>query len=65
MPEYNIFDKEEMSQTISVAECRNLREIVHNVTVAPILTKYEYVRLMVIFNQVCDRLEKEEVKANE
>lgn len=65
MPEYNIFDKEEMSQTISVAECRNLRKVVDTVTAAPILTKYEYVRLMVIFNQVCDRLEKEAVKENE
>ena len=65
MPEYNITDKEEMSQIISIAECRKLREIVHNLTAAPILTKYEYLRLMVIFNQVCDRLEKEEVTANE
>lgn len=60
MPQYNITDTEEMSQTITIAECRKLREITNNLTAAPILNRYEYVRLMVIFNQVCDRLEKEQ-----
>ena len=59
MSEYNILNKEEMDELISVSECRKLREVVNTLTVAPMITKREYVRLMVVINHILDRMEKE------
>lgn len=56
---YNILNEEEMNETISVPECRNLRQMMTTLTMAPVLTKREYVRFCTLINQVCDRLEKE------
>lgn len=58
MAEYNILNEKEMEETISIAECRKLREVVQALTVAPIITKKEYVRLMVVFDQILNRMEK-------
>lgn len=57
MAEYNILDEKEMEEIISISECRKLREIVQMLTSAPFITKKEYVRLMVVFNQILDRME--------
>lgn len=56
---YNILNEEEMNETISVPECRNLHQMMTTLTMAPVLTKREYVRFCTLINQVCDRLEKE------
>ena len=57
---YNIFDEKEMSETITIAECRNLRQVINMLTVAPLITKQEYVRLMVVINIILNRMEKED-----
>ena len=59
MSEYNILNEKEMEENISIAECRKLRETVNILTMAPYLKKKEYIRLMVIFNQVLNRMENE------
>lgn len=56
---YNILDEQEMSETISMAECRQLRQVMNTLTSAPMLTKKEYVNLMVQVNKILDRMEKE------
>lgn len=56
---YNIHDEKEMSETISVAECRNLRQVVNMLTIAPLITKKEYVRFMVVIDGILNRMEKE------
>lgn len=55
---YNILDEKEMSEIISIAECRQLRQVMNMLTSAPMLTKEEYVRLMVQVNKILDRMEK-------
>lgn len=42
---YNILDEKEMNETISISECRNLRQMMHTLTAAPMITKKEYVGL--------------------
>lgn len=59
---YNIFNEKEMSETITVAECRNLRQAIHTLTIAPLITKKEYVRLMVVINDILNRMEKEDTQ---
>lgn len=61
MSEYNILDEKEMNELISVAECRKLREIVRILTMGPFIKKKEFIRLMVIFNSILNRMENEEV----
>ena len=56
---YNILDEQEMSETISMAECRQLRQVMNTLTSAPVLTKKEYVNLMIQVNKILDRMEKE------
>lgn len=36
---YNILDEKEMNETISISECRNLREVMTALTAAPLITK--------------------------
>lgn len=57
--EYNIFDEKEMNELITIPECRQLREVIHTLTIAPLLTKREYVRLMVVINDILARMERE------
>lgn len=60
MPDtYNILDEKEMSETITIAECRNLRQVVNMLTAAPLITKKEYVRLMVVIDGILNRMEKD------
>jgi hypothetical protein len=59
MNEYNILDEKEMEELISIDECRKLRETVNILTMAPFLKKKEFVKLMVIFNQIVNRMENE------
>lgn len=59
MATHNILDREEMNETITMAECRKLREVMNTLTAAPVLTKQEYIRLMVVFDHVLARLEDE------
>lgn len=59
---YNILDEKEMSETISIVECRNLRQTVNMLTAAPMITKKEYVRLMVVIDGILSRMEKEDVQ---
>lgn len=56
--EYNIFDDKEMNETISMTECRKLREITNMLTVGCMITKKEYIRLMVIYYGILKRMEK-------
>ena len=49
---YNIMDEKEMNELITIPESRNLREVVNTLTIAPLLTKREYVRLMVVINDI-------------
>lgn len=60
MKEYNILNESEMNELISIPECRNLREIINALTIAPLIAKGEYIRLMVIINDILDRMEKED-----
>lgn len=56
---YNIFDEKEMSEIISISECRELRKVMNMLTAAPIITKKEYVRLFVVINTILNRMERE------
>lgn len=56
---YNILDDEEMKQKISYSECMKLRDTMGKLTCAPLLTKREYVRFMVVVDSVLKRMEKE------
>lgn len=56
---YNILNEKEMSETITIAECRNLRQAIHMLTVAPLITKQEYIRLMIVIENILNRMEKE------
>lgn len=59
---YNILYEKEMSETISIVECRNLRQAVNMLTAAPMITKKEYVRLMVVIDGILNRIEKEDTQ---
>lgn len=59
---YNILDEKEMSEAISIVECRNLRQAVNMLTAAPMITKKEYVRLMVVIDGILNRMEKEDTQ---
>lgn len=56
---YNILNEEEMKETIDMADCRKIRQVISTLTCAPLLTKKEFVDFMMWANKVCDRLEKE------
>ena len=56
---YNILDEKEMMETITTSECRNLRRVMNVLTVAPVITKKEYLRLMVVIDAMLSRREKE------
>lgn len=56
---YHILDDKEMNKTITFAECRTLREAVNMLTVAPMLQKKEYVRIMVVIDGILKRMERE------
>ena len=49
----------EKDELITMAECRTLREIIHTLTSAPMLTKQEYLRLMVTIDRIVERMENE------
>lgn len=55
---YNIFDDKEMNQTISMPECRKLREITNILTAGCMITRKEYIRLMVVYDGILKRMEK-------
>lgn len=55
---YNIFDDNEMNKTISIVEGRKLREITNMLTVGCMITKKEYIRLMVVYDGILKRMEK-------
>lgn len=59
---YNILNEKEMSEIISIVECRNLRQAVNMLTYAPMITKKEYVRLMVVIDGILNRIEKEDTQ---
>lgn len=61
---YNILNEKEMSETISIVECRNLRQAVNMLTAAPMITKKEYVRLIAVIDGILNRMEKEEKHGN-
>lgn len=56
---YHILDDKEMDKTITVEECRILRQAVNALTIAPMLKKREYVRLIVVINGILKRMERE------
>lgn len=56
---YHILDDKEMDKTITVEECRNLRKMVDTLTIAPMLEKKEYVRIMVVIDGILKRMERE------
>lgn len=60
---YNVLDEKEMNEHISIPECRQLREVIQMLTVAPLLTKREYIRLMVVINDILTRMEKEDAES--
>lgn len=55
---YNIFDDNEMNETISMVEGRKLREITNMLTAGCMITKKEYIRLMVVYDGILKRMEK-------
>lgn len=57
---YNILDDKEMNETISMSECRKLREITNMLTMGCMITKKEYIRLMVVYDGILKRMEKSE-----
>lgn len=57
---YNILDEKEMNETISISECRNLRQVMSALTAAPMITKKEYVRFMTVVDGVLKRMESKE-----
>lgn len=59
---YNILNEKEMSETITIAECRNLRQAVNMLTAAPLITKKEYVRLVVVIDSILNRMEKDDTQ---
>lgn len=59
---YNILNEKEMNETISISECRNLRQVMNTLTAAPMITKKEYVRFMTVVDGVLKRMESEERK---
>ena len=60
---YNVLDEKEMNELITIPECRKLREVIQMLTVAPLLTKREYIRLMVVVNDILERMEKEDAES--
>lgn len=60
---YHILDDKEMDKTITVEECRNLRKMVDTLTIAPMLKKKEYVRIMVVIDGILKRMEREKENA--
>ena len=56
---FNHVDEKMADEYVFVAECRNLRKIVNILTMSPYLKKKEYIRLMFLFNQILERMEKE------
>lgn len=60
---YNVLDEKEMNEHISIPECRQLRKVIQMLTVAPLLTKREYIRLMVVINDILERMEKEDAES--
>lgn len=56
---YNILDEKEMNETISISECRNLRQVMTTLTAAPLITKKEHVRIMMVVNGILKRMESE------
>lgn len=59
---YNILDTKEMDELITISECRKLREVINTLTIAPLLTKREYIRLMVVVNNILERMEKDDAE---
>lgn len=49
-----------MNSTITVNECRKLREITHILTQGCFITKSEYEELMVLYYKILGRIESEE-----
>ena len=49
----------EKDELITMADCRKLREIIHTLTSAPMLTKQEYLRLIVTIEHILERIENE------
>lgn len=60
---YSVLDDKEMNEPITIPECRKLREVINTLTVAPLLTKREYIRLMVVINDILERMEKEDAES--
>lgn len=56
---YNILDEKKMNETISISECRNLRQVMNTLTAAPMITKKEYVRFMTVIDGILKRMESE------
>lgn len=45
--------------TISIKECRDLREIINSVTAGTMLTRMEYIQIMMVLGSAVERLERE------
>ena len=45
-------------ETITISQCRDLRKIMTELTSQPILTNTEYMRFMLLVNEVLSRLEE-------
>lgn len=48
-----------LSETISVSDCRRLREVFRTLTSAPMITKGEFNQIMRMVQKILERLEKE------
>ena len=59
----NIMNEKEMNEPVSITECRKLREVIQMLTIAPLITKGEYVRLMVVIDGILGRMEKEDAES--
>ena len=59
---YNVLDEKEMNEPITIPECRKLREVIQMLTMGCLLKKREFVRLMVVINDILERMEKEDAE---
>lgn len=48
-----------LNETISVSDCRKLREVFRTLTSAPVITKKELNEIMRVVQKILERLEKE------
>lgn len=57
--EVSASEASEPEETVTIVENRNLRKVIHHVTTSCFLTKKEYMQIMGVILNACDRALKE------